>query len=139
MGKNKLRKITIDYNKTKEFEGEILYHSNDNEGNEFILIKIPKEERKLYPSFWYMTDLHTFIRPKGKNIIEIKESMKEIAQEYPYGMVCSVTILDKDGNEIREVGENCHIDKNGNGDINRWYRQIIKDDVVRNYKKEDTE
>jgi len=92
-----------------------------------------KLTKKEYPSFWFMTDLHTFIRPRGDNIHEIKESMKKIAKEHPYGMVCSVTIVNENDNEIRRVGNSYHVSKDGSADIDRWFKEIIKDPVVRYY------
>ena len=90
--------------------------------------------RVLTPSFWFMSDGHGFGRPRGNNIDEIKSDFLLIAKDNPHGMVCSVTILEE-GKPERHVGENCHVDKDGNVNLDKWYEDVIKEDCVRNYKK----
>jgi uncharacterized radical SAM superfamily Fe-S cluster-containing enzyme len=51
--------------------------------------------KEYYLSFWFMCDNHTFIKPKSKKIEEIKEEFIKISKNNPYGIVCSVTIIDK--------------------------------------------
>jgi len=82
------------------------------------------------PSFWFMRDDHTFIKPSGKNVEEIRQSLINIAKENPYGMVCSVIIV-KGNKEIRRVGPTVHVDGNGNVDLTNWCGEIMNDDVVR--------
>ena len=86
------------------------------------------------PSFWFMRDNHTFCKPIGKNLDEIKTDLLRIAKENPYGMVCPVIILrGKKEREIKRVGTSAHVDGNGNVDLSKWYDEIIKDDVVQSY------
>ena len=86
------------------------------------------------PSFWFMRDNHTFCKPNGKNLDEIKADLLRIAKENPYGMVCPVIILrGKKECEIRRVGIAAHVDGKGNVDLSKWYEEIIKDAVVRSY------
>ncbi len=100
--------------------------------------KLMNEREKLKtilkPSFWFMTCRHTFIRPKGSNIQEIKDDFIKIAKENPYGMVCPVTILQND-REIASIGENCHVDENGYVDLEKWFLDIQKEDCIKHYKK----
>ena len=99
------------------------------------LFKGKKMDINTRPSFWYMTDYHTFIKPLGKSLIEIKEKMLVIAKENPFGMVCTVTILEE-GKPERSVGMICHVDKDGNVNLDKWYEEIMKEDCVRLYKGE---
>ena len=86
------------------------------------------------PSFWFMRDNHTFCKPIGKNLDEIKADLLRIAKENPYGMVCPVIILrGKKESEIRRVGVYAHVDGNGSVDLSKWYDEVVKDDVVRSY------
>ena len=84
------------------------------------------------PSFWFMRDNHTFYKPEGKNLNEVKKDLVKTAKENPYGMVCRVIILEGE-KEIRRVGESCHVDGNGNFDIDKWYNSVREDEVVRGY------
>ncbi len=94
---------------------------------------VDKYEQKLVtPSFWFMRDNHTFTQPKGKNINEIKQSLIEIAKKNSCGMVCGVTILEE-GKPERSVGENYHVDKDGNVNLDKWYEEVIKEKCVLNY------
>ncbi len=99
-----------------------------------IVANYEEENRHKTPSFWYMRDDHTFIKPDGQTTNEIKEQLILIAKENPYGVVCSVTILE-DGKSESEVGQHCHVDKDGNVNLDKWYEDIMKEDCVRNYKK----
>ena len=75
-------------------------------------------------SFWFMTDMHTFIRPKGNDIYEIRDSLIEIAVHNPYGMVCPVIILDSNGKEIKRSFECGHVDNKGNVNLSKWWAEI---------------
>ena len=86
------------------------------------------------PSFWFMRDNHTFCKPNGKNLDEIKNDLLRIAKENPYGMVCPVIIMQgRKEREIRRIGSAAHVDGKGNVDLSKWYEEIIKDDVVQSY------
>ena len=85
-----------------------------------------------YPSFWYMRDGFSFIRITGKNIKDVKNNFIKVAKENPYGMVCPVTIM-KEEKELRRVGQPCHVDGRGNVDISEWFKEILKEECIRNY------
>lgn len=81
-------------------------------------------------SFWFMTDGHGFIKPKGKNIDKVKKSLLEIAKTNPYGMVCPVIILEN-GKELKRIGKCCHVDNNGNVNLDDWLNTIqAKDNQI---------
>ena len=84
----------------------------------------------LHPSFWFMKDNHTFIKPKGNNLKEITVDLLKIAKNNPYGMVCPVIILQGE-EEIRRVGEGCSVDENGVVELTAWLRKIKKDEIVK--------
>lgn len=90
----------------------------------------PKE----MPAFWFMTDSHQFIKPSGNNLKEIKKDFLRIAKENTYGAVCPVGILLGD-KEIRRVGTMAHVDKNGNVDLSKWEKEIVKDKVIFEWNK----
>lgn len=105
--------------------------------NQGTLEKLEDKPKKLYPVFWYMRDDHSFCRPEGKNLEEIKENFIKLAKDNPYGMICKVIIINEDENEEeRRVGENAHVDHEGNVDIDFWYESVRYDEIVRNYKEE---
>ena len=85
------------------------------------------------PSFWFMTDAHTFIKPKGNNLQEIVDDLHKIAKENKYGMVCPVTILSKKGKELKRVGRACHVDGKGYVNTVEWLSEIMKVKCVRLY------
>jgi dUTP pyrophosphatase len=88
------------------------------------------------PSFWYMKDDHTFIKPKGNNLDEIKKDLLRIAKAHPYGMVCPVIIMTEDSQEeVKRVGPSAHVNGDGNVDLSKWYEEILKEDCIKNYKK----
>lgn len=99
--------------------------SNENKGNGDLAIV-------MRTSFWFMRDNHTFYKPKGNNLDEVKIDLIKAAKDNPYGMVCSVIILEGE-KEVRRVGENCRVDRDGNVDIDKWYNSVIDDEVVRGY------
>lgn len=84
------------------------------------------------PSFWFMCDNHTFIKPEGNNLREIADSFIKIAKENLYGMVCSVIILNG-SKETRRVGDVCHVDGKGNVNIEKWLKDVSEDLIVRNF------
>lgn len=85
------------------------------------------------PSFWFMTDAQTFIKPKGNNLQEIVNDLHKIAKENKHGMVCPVVILNKKGKELKRVGRACHVDDKGNVDTVEWLSEIMKVKCVRLY------
>ena len=85
------------------------------------------------PSFWFMTDSHLFIKPKGRNIYEILGDLHEIAKQNKYGMICPVILNDENGNEIKRIGEPCHVDYLGNFSTIEWFNEIMKYECVRLY------
>lgn len=85
------------------------------------------------PSFWFMTDALTFIKPKGNNLQEIVDDLHKIAKENKYGMVCPVVILSKKGKELKRVGRACHVDGKGNVNTVEWLSEILKVKCVRLY------
>lgn len=93
-----------------------------------------KKEPVLVPSFWFMKDDHTFIKPRGNNLEEIKNDLLRIAKKNPYGMICSVIIMEDYVKELRRVGKNAHVNEHGNVDLSEWYREVSKDDVINNYQ-----
>jgi hypothetical protein len=87
------------------------------------------------PSFWFMKENHTFIKLTGKTVEEIRKHALDVAKENKYGMVCPVSILYGD-KELRRVGECCHVDGNGNVNLDKWYNEIIQEDCIRLYAGE---
>ena len=85
------------------------------------------------PSFWFMTDALTFIKPNGNNLQEIVDDLHKIAKENKYGMVCPVVILSKKGKELKRVGRACHVDGKGNVNTVEWLSEILKVKCVRLY------
>lgn len=85
------------------------------------------------PSFWFMTDAHTFIKPKGNNLQEIVDNLHEIAKKNKYGMICPVIILNKKGKELKRVGRCCHVDDKGYVNTVEWLSKITKVKCVRLY------
>ena len=100
-----------------------------------IVENYEKNQNHLKPSFWFMRDNHTFIKPKGKTAKEVKDDLIAIAKENPYGMVCSVTILEE-GQQERSIGNCYHVDDNGYVNLDKWYEEVIKEECVRNYAGE---
>lgn len=88
---------------------------------------------KIKPSFWFMRDNHTFCKPEGKNIHEIKQSFIKIAKENPYGVVCDITIFEE-GKTERKSGITCHVDGDGYFQSDVWFSEAIKEECVFNYK-----
>lgn len=93
-----------------------------------------KEPPVLKPSFWFMFDNCLFTRLVGNNIQEIKQSAIDLARDNPYGSVCPVTLINEKGEDVRKVGEMCHVDKDGNVNLDIWFEEIIKEDCIRLYK-----
>jgi len=70
-------------------------------------------------AFWFMTDGHGFIKPKGKSIDKVKKSLLDIAKTNPYGMICPVGIFEN-GKELKRIGKCCHVDDKGNVNLDGW-------------------
>ena len=85
------------------------------------------------PSFWFMCDDHTFIKPKGNNLQQIVDDLHRISKENNYGMICPVVILSKKGKELKRVGRACHVDGKGNVNTVEWLSEIMKVKCVRLY------
>ena len=85
------------------------------------------------PSFWFMTDAHTFIKPRGNNLQEIVDDLHKIAKENKYGMICPVTIFNKKGKELKRVGGACNVDDKGCVNTVEWLSKITKVKCVRLY------
>ena len=85
-------------------------------------------------SFWFMRDNHTFIKIESNNLNEIIGEYKKISKKYPYGMVCPVTLI-RDGDELRRVGANCHVDGKGRVKMADWITSISNDDDIKRILK----
>jgi len=77
-------------------------------------------------SFWFMQDMHLFIKVKVTTLNKIVKEYKILAKKHPHGMVCPVTIL-KDGKDLRRVGKSCHVTKDGKVQLSDWITSISND------------
>ncbi len=91
------------------------------------------DEKMFMPSFWFMTDSHNFIKPKGNNLQEIVDDLHKIAKENKHGMICPVTILNKKGKELKRVGASCHVNREGCVDTSEWLSEIMEVECIRLY------
>jgi len=58
-------------------------------------------------SIWYMRDNHTFAKIYGTLVDDILSKADAIEKSYPWGMLCSVTLL-IGFKELRRVGSEVH-------------------------------
>ena len=116
------------FNLFKQKEATLFNGKKVKEGDKITL----QQDDVMHPSFWFMRDNHTFIKLKGKNAKEVKQHALEVAKENAYGMICPVRILQGE-KELHSVGECCHVDKDGNVDLKKWWDDIMKEDCVRCY------
>lgn len=87
------------------------------------------KEKKLRPTFYFMTEYHGFIKPIGENINEIIDSLKVLASLNPHGMVCPVRVYD--GDEYDSFGSCVHVDSKGDVDLADWIGGVMKIDAIR--------
>lgn len=86
-------------------------------------------------SFYLMRDNHTFTKPSGETLEEIRDSFIKLVKDNSYSSVCPVVILDKDGKEVRRVGKMAHARKT-EIDLTEWFNEVSKDsDVIELMKR----
>ena len=54
-------------------------------------------------------------------------------------MICPVILCDKEDNEKRRVGIPAHIDGKGYANIDSWAEELLKDEFMRDFFKENPE
>lgn len=94
--------------------------------------KVKNIPGKLIPSFYFMKENKTFIRIEGNSLDEIKKKMIRVANENPYGMICS-TIISSQKKELTRIGGCHHVDKHGNFDVTLWMKQFYENDFLKSY------
>lgn len=88
-------------------------------------------------SIFYMCDNHAFTRMTGTTEEELRNQAIEILEVYPYGMLCSATLLDKHGNEVRRHGISVHAKAKYDTEyweceVEKWVDSIKSDPEVLN-------
>lgn len=109
--------------------GFIGYVRNFVKQNPGVVLHKPSKPKL---SFWFMRDNHTFIKFFGRSLEDVVGKAVKISSENPYGMVCGVKIIEN-GNETGQIGENCHVNKEGIVDLSNWIESLKTNSVSQKY------
>lgn len=77
---------------------------------------------------YYMHDNFMFTELKDATVEGLLESARKMALESPGGMLCPVTLIDADGNDVRRVGVPVHADIDGLAGTSEWESAVRGDD-----------